>query len=530
MKKLQFKPLLYTTTMRNPERMKQLLYVLTKFDGQLLTNDLATAIVGELIRYGIYRPLKQPQSVKEKWATSQRGSFSKQLLNDAEVKYMLENNPQKHKEAGFDKGFPSRFATLFDLAKELGFIYFANGCKIEFSDLGKKLVQVIKVEIQDNDTIFVEDVHPEYEQQVFLQSFAKSQRKNPFVRVLNDNIPLILLLETIKLINADPDFNTAGILRKELPLLFFWKDNNANALYKRIKKLRKRHRYNPSNETIIDICVKEIMGGKYKKFDAKSLMSDYTDEFIRKMRMTGLISLRGAGRFVDINHNEDEKVEYVLQHYSHYKHYSSEREYFDYMSQLDEKLFSIEAVKVSDSQSEILLNSWVSQYPWESIKHELSIIAKRKTSKDNILKILSAPVRLEFLTALAIKSKLPNVKVMPNYRIDDMGLPTSTAGRGIGDIECIEQPNAVLVEVTTAEGRTQTIMEIWPIERHLHTFKDKYTHNSQCIFIAPSIYTDSESQIEFVKFHSKGKDIIRPYKIEDFITYLEETSQLYSAI
>jgi len=51
--------------------------------------------------------------------------------------------------------------------------------------------------------LIVEEVQPAYEAEVFLQAFAKSQRKNPFVRVLNDNVPLILLLETIKLLNAD---------------------------------------------------------------------------------------------------------------------------------------------------------------------------------------------------------------------------------------------------------------------------------------------------------------------------------------
>jgi len=67
---------------------------------------------------------------------------------------------------------------------------------------------------------------------------AKSQRKNPFVRVLNDNIPLILLLQTI--------------------------------------------------------------------------------DFIRKMRITGLISIRGAGRFIDINSNEKETVDYILKTYTNY--------------------------------------------------------------------------------------------------------------------------------------------------------------------------------------------------------------------
>ncbi len=144
------------------------------------------------------------------------------------------------------------------------------------------------------------------------------------------------------------------------------------------------------------------------------------------------------------------------------------------------------------------------------------------------MRILAAPARLEFLTALAIKSKLPHVRVIPNYAADDTGLPTSTAGGGKGDIECIESPKGILVEVTMAEGRTQTIMEIWPIERHLVEFKGKYTEDSESIFIAPSIYPDSVRQIKWVAFESDGKNRIRPYKIEDFVSFLETAEHLYA--
>ena len=85
------------------------------------------------------------------------------------------------------------------------------------------------------------------------------------MRVLNENIPLILLLETIKKLNADPELNNAGISRKELPLLIFWKDNNAETLYQRIKELRSDYRYNPSDEVIIEICTEEILPN-FKKF------------------------------------------------------------------------------------------------------------------------------------------------------------------------------------------------------------------------------------------------------------------------
>lgn len=524
---LEYKPLLYTTTMRNPGRLKYMLYVLNKFEGRILNDDLATTICGETIRYGLYRPMKKLPSVQQKWQTSDHGEFSEELLSDQEVDLMIRMNPQSHKEAGFAKGWPSRFATIFDLTKELGLAWFTPGEPIVISSLAHHLLKSIQVdENEAEDFISYEVVHPEYEQQVFLQAFAKSQRRNPFVRVLNDNVPLILLLQTIRKLDADPTQNGCGIYRRELPLLIFWRDNDADALYRRIVKLRKEHRYDASDEVIIDICIDEIMQGSFKEFKPKSIMDEYPDEFIRKMRMTGLFSLRGAGRFIDINKNENAVVDYILEHYSSYRHYTEEREYFDYMAGLDNNLIQMSVPPVAVSNSEKLLDDWLSVYSWNIIKNELLNLSARRSSSDNVLKLLNAPSRLEFLTALAIKSKMPDVRVVPNYCCDDTGLPTSTAGGNKGDIECYERQNGILVEVTMATGRTQTIMEVWPIERHLDDFQKSMT--AQCVFIAPSIFHDSLQQIRFVSSQSKGKKEIRPYAIDDFISYLEHARQLYS--
>lgn len=525
----EYKPLLYTTTVRNPERVKYLLYIFEKFDGQLLTNELAVNIVAETIKYGLYRPMKRSSEISRKWKSTPLGTFAEEILTDEEVKYILTYNPQQHKEAGFNIGFASRFATIFDFTKELGFVYFAVNERIEFSELGHKLSKVYEVTITEDGLISTVLKHPEYEQYAFLQALAKSQRKNPFVRVLNDNIPLILLLETIIKLNANPQFATAdgqskGLSRRELPLLIFWKDNNAEMLYQRIVKLREDYKYEPSDEVICDICTNEIMGG-FKQFKVKSIMEEYPDEFIRKMRITGLISLRGAGRFVDINYNEDEKIDYILKNYSHYKEYADERDYFNHMAEIDENLFLQPARVVTKSQSESLLENWVKEYSWGRIKEELICLYKRNASKDTVMKLLPAPVRLEFLTALSLKSKLPSVRVIPNYKCDDAGLPTSTAAGGLGDIECFEEAYGILVEVTMSEGRTQTMMEVWPIERHLKGFIENCQVESQAIFIAPTIYCDSIRQIEFVK--SDNKLTIRPYKINDFIQYLEQAQRLY---
>jgi hypothetical protein len=246
------------------------------------------------------------------------------------------------------------------------------------------------------------------------------------------------------------------------------------------------------------------------------------------MRITGLISLRGAGRFLDINTLEEDKINYVLQNYARYTSYNDPDKYFQYVSTLDKNLFKLKTVKISSSKAEKLLSQLAKIYLWKNISDELSILARKGTSKDSILKFIPAPTRLEFLTALSIKCKFGNkIRVVPNYSCDDTGLPTSTASGNQGDIECFEQGCGVLVEVTMAVGRTQTMMEVWPIERHLGNFNKKFNFNNsqgEAIFTAPSIFSDSNNQIMWVKDKFNLK--IRPYSILEFIDYLNRHTHL----
>jgi hypothetical protein len=383
-RKAEFKPLLFTTTMRNPERVKGFLKILSDYDGAILTNDLAITIMGEVMRYGLYRPMKLTEMVKNKWKNTRRGNFGTEILSDQEVKDMIRINPQDHKEAGFIKGWPSRFATSFDFAKELGFVYYWINEPIVFSKVGLKLANSIDLKVDDNGFINVFNVHPGFEQQAFLHALAKYQRSNPFVRVLNDNVPFIILLQVITKLNSDPEYNNCGINRLEIPLIIFWKDNDSESLYRRIKKLRRDYGYNPSKEVIIDICINEIMEGKFKKFNPKSIISDYPDEFIRKMRITGLISLRGRGRFVDINKKEQDKVDYILKNYSSYRKYKTEIEYFNYMATIDDALFSFKSIAITPNEKNKYLEKWIDIYSWDEIKKEMLILSKKRLSRDNL--------------------------------------------------------------------------------------------------------------------------------------------------
>ena len=528
-----YKPLLYTTTVRNPERYKDFMHILKYFDGQILNEETVEKFEREVFKIGLYRPTQVPESVRTKWATTKNGEFADETLSDLETKKVYEmndpnfnDNIKGHKEAGFPKGWPSSFDTRFKLMKVLGFVYYKWNQPIRFSQTGNYLADSVDIKTE-NGFVSREVINPQFEQMAFLQAFSKQQRCNPFIKELNDNIPLVLLLQVIRKLNNDTEYNGTGISYRELPLIIFWKDNDADALYKRIKRLRSEHGYNPSNEVVEEICVKEILGG-FKKFKLKSIITEYPDDFVRKMRMTGLISFRGGGRFIDLNHNEDNKINYILSNYSSYQKYDSEEDYFDYMAKIDETLVSFRTVEMPKNQAAEKLGKLVREYSWDLIKSELYNLSRKSSSNHAVLKFIAAPARLEFLTALAIKFKFPAVMVVPNYHCDDEGFPTSTAGGNMGDIECYEEANGILVEVTMAEGRQQTVMEVWPIEQHLETFKSRFDNaNAQCMFVAPTIYNDTIRQIKFVK--ADRGHAIHAYKIDDFVTYLETSGTLYQS-
>ncbi len=442
--------------------------------------------------------MKISTTVKDKWKNEIE-------LSETETEKVFSDNPQSHKEAGFEKGWPSRFDTWFKIAKELGFVWYWQNEEIRFSESGKMLLDKEK---------------PENELMVFANAFAKYQRQNPFRRVLNKNVPLILLIQTIKLLNDDPEYKGAGISRLEIPLLLCWQNDNAESLYKEIKKLRKKHGYTPSNEVILDTCYSLL---NETKRDDNSILGDYPDDFIRKMRLTGLLSLRGGGRFIDLNTKESATVDYILKNYISYKKFEAEKEFFEYIGQVDLDLISTLSVfKGPAKTTKAELEKWVNHYAWESIKIEILNLAQKKSSSDDILKVIEQPLRLEFLTSLAILKKLPNVIVKPNFVSDDEGLPTSFASGGSPDIECLEDEDIVLVEVTLLTGTQQHIRESFSIHRHLEEYVKRGT-KSYSVFISPKSFIDTERYFNFIK--KDGLDV-RISDIDKFVNALEAKTTL----
>jgi hypothetical protein len=74
--------------------------------------------------------MKASLAIKDKWKNEIE-------LNETETEKVFSDNPQSHKEAGFEKGWPSRFDTWFKIAKELGFVWYWQNEEIKFPKAGR---------------------------------------------------------------------------------------------------------------------------------------------------------------------------------------------------------------------------------------------------------------------------------------------------------------------------------------------------------------------------------------------------------
>ena len=237
------------------------------------------------------------------------------------------------------------------------------------------------------------------------------------------------------------------------------------------------------------------------------------------MRITGIISLRGNGRFLDFNQFEADKIDYILKNYSTYTRYASKEDYFRYMGSIDAHILTVTTIQeenINDVRTRTL-NEWATNYDKQEIFNELLIVcSKRGESRNPILRIIDKPTRFEFLTSIALKQNFEGLTVCPNYHVDDEGLPTFTASGGLADIECFDTDCNPLVEVTLITARTQATMEMPAITRHLQEAVDKYPNKIVfSILVAPAIHADTKYMAGYSKYQY-NVDILA-FTIEEFI-------------
>ncbi len=179
MKSNEHKPLSFSTTMRNPERISQFVVCIKDFEGQVLTEETVMKIVRKVIENKLYKPMciSKDNSLKNIYDDENR------FFSDSQLDTIINRSPQDHKETGFLKGWASRFDTWYKLCKEFGFVYYEMYRKIEISSSGHMLCDAY-LENRDNSG--------EKIQKIFLNALSKYQTNNPFRRNANINACIIV--------------------------------------------------------------------------------------------------------------------------------------------------------------------------------------------------------------------------------------------------------------------------------------------------------------------------------------------------
>ncbi|MFS1131414.1 AlwI family type II restriction endonuclease [Enterococcus faecalis] len=565
------KPISFDTTLRNPGRIPQFISVLSEFEGQVIDDKVALELEGEIIRQKIFEPTKatlgtymkeynkkfpfvaadqskeaaaKVEEIYDQWENGAPGSVPLE-----KIIYLLENTITAHKDRGWKGGWESRIHTQFNFLNELGFVRVVKGEKIVISKNGKLMIH------EYSNGYPIEDSYDEsFEQSAFLNAFSKYQVNNPY---RSNTIEVNFFPLVLNVINyLDEKYQRPGISKQDLPFIITWGNDDYQTLAEYIYQFRNKFGYSTSDELVYEYAMnllddstpndtiapatKAFIEQKKRDYKFDKIISETPDEVIRKLRLTMLISLRGAGRFIDINKNELEKINHVLATYSSNIEFGDDvKKYLEYMGEIDNSLmFVADAPETQEAKDakEVTIEKWAKEYDWTFLKEEMFNSVEKRPSNHLILKYVKETARLEFLSAIVIKKALPKLKVVANYKADDQGIPFNTASGGkknqIGaDIDVFENNIHAILEPTISKQRSfQVEHELPSIRNHVlgtanKDFEEGNIFNEWfSLFIASNITRDVGDQVALIK-QTNGVEIY-PWDIKDFVDYSQNVKTI----
>lgn len=141
--------------------------------------------------------------------------------------------------------------------------------------------------------------------------------------------------------------------------------------------------------------------------------------------------------------------------------------------------------------------------------------------------VYDAALFLEWNTWRAM-TMLDGGTIKGNFKVDDLGRPTSTAQGNLPDIECDYDAFALSVEVTMQRGQRQYESEGEPVTRHYAQLQRTSGKTTYCLFIAPSInkatwaHFFGLNQIRNIAAYG-GKPKIIPLELDLFMRLIENS-------
>lgn len=554
------KPWSITTTLRNPERLRDFLIILRQLENS-------------------------------EWNSESQKAFQTLLIQNRKYGY---GSPQ------FYNGLPRESVSLIDdLSREISFAQAEEIFNIKnYGDppmRGRQSINPLKkiglVSIKNN-RIFITDLGKLFMKddfdigEVFFRSFLKWQIPNPDSRDYPEDgnydiKPFIGALHLINKVNQkgiSRGNKPKGISKQEfslfVPTLVHHK--NINDYAERIIALREELINKPQKER--RECFENYKwqfaieflesNDKNKISSLLNNLQDYGDNAIRYFRLTRYIRIRGGGFYIDLEPSRSIEINTLLAYDSaKAKSFVSKKAYLEYVSDISQPYLPwetsekhIEIIErlvqevreheASLRKENIVLKNYRKMQNDElriyiaelreyrrSLQNELDYESSQtKEQIENCIHKLKTifehddrPILLEKLSALSLQALNDALRIQPNYPVGDDNEPTFTAPANTPDIECFYDSFNAICEVTMLRNREQWYSEGQPVMRHLRDFEKKHPSKpSYCLFIAPSLHRDTVNTFwAAIKYEFEGSpQKIIPLSISHFILILETLLQM----
>lgn len=542
-----------TTTVRNPERLRDFLIAVKPLENKPWDKASQESYQKLLIKNRLYG-----------FGSTQfyNGLTSDivKLINDTD-REIDDNTVEEIIRLKDYTDFAMRGRQSINPLTKFGFVIIDNGL-LKITELGKKLIASEK---DAGD--------------VFLKSFIKWQIPNPANNDFADNgdydiVPFVGMLKLVDQVNKietrrgnDP----VGISKREFSLFVpsLVKHSQIDDYAKEIVKLRdqQKGKTRPERKEIRDNYRKQFAINFLNDSNEEEIdglldnLQDYGDNAIRYFRLTKFIRIRGNGFYIDLEPNRRVEIEALFENgFYKPKHFADKAEYVSYMAddslpilpwQTKDKLSDIAngvyaeikelqaglGIVVIDKKdlSTMTENDLISYIEYlrnlrkdlqEKDNHvksqPISSIVEYIDKLEKIFEFENRALMLEYLSTMGLHALNDAKEIKPNYPVGDDNEPTSTAPGGMADIECFYKDFNMICEVTMLNGRDQWFNEGQPVMRHLRDFENS-NKNAYCIFIAPTIHTDSAETFHIANTigYKGSKQRIAPLTIKQFTDLLK---------
>ncbi|HEU0085381.1 MAG TPA: AlwI family type II restriction endonuclease [Candidatus Paceibacterota bacterium] len=549
-----------STTVRNPERIRDFLRILSEMEGEEWTRLNQKKFQVRLIQHKVY------------------GYGEVQFLNTLSPEHLqLMKNPDSltYEQAeeildakNYVGGGDMRGRQSFNPIEKMGLAILDENNTVRISSFGRYFLK------EDFDL-----------GNVFFRSFLKWQLPNLFSRDFRaaDGYaikPFIATLHLIKEVNRlwqDIGNNPVGISKQEFTI-FVPTLINFGAITKTARKIIEFRNEKETAEDAVTFVkeyhhnhISEFMNSRNATTIKRTVHNtiEYTDNIIRYFRLTRYLHIRGNGFYIDLEPRRMIEIDSILAtDNASPEVFADVTEYAAYLADIEQPVLPWETDMelrnitttltddvrglVSDLKTKgvIIPNFKFRNIPTlnredlkayaESLRsyrrklQELEIHFESQNT-DKIREYIGAlrnihrssnkkSVELEKLATLSINALNDAIEIKPNYPVGDDNEPTFTAPAGKPDIECFYQSFNSVCEVTMLSDRSQWYNEGQPVMRHIRDFKEGYPDKEvYCLFVAPRLHQDTiETFWVSVKHGYRGEtQKIIPLSITQMIRLLE---------